>query len=176
MLVRAPLSLETAKEVRTKDDDISAEVMADVLRAIVSRAKSVDRSHDIPYLAGYSQSGETIYIDRHMPKSFVVDGRRIETDRFLVLHEVVEKALLDELGLNYLHAHQIALRTERAAVEALGVPWKSYDGHTKENEKQIGDERLKNVPNDLDLTPYRDEKDFSTLQRIISAIHPREEK
>jgi len=58
---------------------------------------------------------------------------------------MVEKALLDELGLHYLHAHQIALRTERAAVEAMDVAWKAYDDFTKQHEKQIGDERLKNV-------------------------------
>jgi hypothetical protein len=28
-------------------------------------------------------------------------------------HEIVEKALLDELRLHYLHAHQIAVRAER---------------------------------------------------------------
>ena len=147
--------------------------MLDVLKAVNARVKKFDRNYDVPYVAGYSQNGEKIYIDRHMPKSFRHDGRRIETDRFLILHEVIEKALLDELGLHYLHAHQIALRSKRAAVEAAGVPWKAYNDYTHEHTKQIGDERLKNVPNDLDLTPYRNEKDFQTLQRIISAFHPR---
>ena len=38
-------------------------------------------------------------------------GRRINTDRFLILHEAVEKTLIDHLGLRYLYAHQIATRT-----------------------------------------------------------------
>ena len=173
MLVVSPLSEDTDQEVGTKSDDISNDVMLDVLKAVNARVKKFDRNYDVPYVAGYSQNGEKIYIDRHMPKSFRHDGRRIETDRFLILHEVIEKALLDELGLHYLHAHQIALRSERAAVEAAGVPWKAYNDYTHEHTKQIGDERLKNVPNDLDLTPYRNEKDFQTLHRIIAAIYPR---
>jgi hypothetical protein len=142
------------------------------LKAVLSRVKKIDRDHDIPYVAGYSQNGEKIFIDRHMPKSFLHNGKRILTDRFIILHEAVEKALLDELALNYLHAHQIALRTERAAVEADGISWKSYNAFTKEHEKEISDERLTTVPSDLDLIPYRDEHDFNKLRQMISAIHP----
>jgi hypothetical protein len=138
MLVVSPLSEDTDQEVRTESDDISNDVMLDVLKAVNARVKKLDRDHDVPYVAGYSQNGEKIYIDRHMPKSFHHHERRIDTDRFLILHEVIEKALLDELGLHYLHAHQIALRSERAAVEAAGVPWKAYNDYTQEHTKQIG--------------------------------------
>jgi len=37
------------------------------LDAICRRVKKSDRKHDIPYLAGYSLDGKTIYIDRRMP-------------------------------------------------------------------------------------------------------------
>jgi hypothetical protein len=107
-----------------------------------------------------------------MPKSFDFKGRRILTDRFLILHEAVEKALLDELALNYLHAHQIALRAERAAVEAERIGWREYNSFTKAHEKEIGDERLTKVPDDLDLTPYRNEHDFEKLRQMIGAIRP----
>jgi hypothetical protein len=79
-------------------------------------SQTLDRKHDIPYLAGYSKDGKTIYIDRHMPSSFRYDGRDINTDRYLILHEEVEKTLIDRLNLHYLHAHQIATRAEQAAV------------------------------------------------------------
>jgi len=117
MLVAAPLPEDTDQEVRTQSDEISNDVMLDVLKAVNARVKKLDRSHDVPYVAGYSQNGEKVYIDRHMPKSFRHDGKRVDTDCFLILHEVFERALLDELGLHYLHAHQIALRSERAAVK-----------------------------------------------------------
>ena len=43
-------------------------------RCDLRRVKKFDRKHDIPYLAGYSQDGKTIYIDRHMPRSFKYRG------------------------------------------------------------------------------------------------------
>jgi hypothetical protein len=137
--------------------------------ALRKRLKRVDRNHDIPYLAGYSRDGRTVFIDRHMPRSFLVGKRRVRTDRFLITHEVVEKALLDQLRLHYLHAHQIALRTEQAAVRAAGLNWRGYDRFTKSHEKTMADERLQRVPRDLDLTPYRDEHDFDLLKRMQAA-------
>jgi hypothetical protein len=83
----------------------------------------------------------------------------------LLTHEIVEKALLDELRLHYLHAHQIALRAERDAVKAAGVPWGAYESFMKQHEKSIEEEKLVRVPRDLDLTPYRDEKDFG--QKLV---------
>ena len=74
MLVVSPLSEDTDQEVRAKSDDISNDVMLDVLKAVNARVKKLDRNHDVPYVAGYSQNGEKIYIDRHMPKSFHHDG------------------------------------------------------------------------------------------------------
>ena len=86
-----------------------------------------------------------------------------------MVHEMVEKSLLDEMRLHYLHAHQIALRAEQAAVRAAGIGWRAYDRFMKTNEKKIGDERLRRVPSTLDLTPYRDEHDFEELQNLTRA-------
>ena len=102
-------------------------MMDRALDAIMRRVKKIDRTHDVPYLAGYSQDGRTIYIDRHMPRSFKYKEQKIDTDRFLILHEEIEKTLIDHLGLHYLHAHQIALRAEQAAVRAAGIKWRDYD-------------------------------------------------
>ena len=149
---------------------VSGLMMDRALDAIVRRVKKFDRKHDIPYLAGYSEDGKTIYIDRHMPKSFKFHGRVIETDRFLILHEEVEKTLIDQLGLHYLHAHQIATRAEQAAVRAAGVNWRDYDRFMQKYVKHIGDERLTKVPDDLDTKPYRDEHDDDLLRRMLACI------
>jgi hypothetical protein len=140
------------------------------LDAIIRRLKKLDRDHDIPYLAGYSRDGTIIYIDRHMPTMFKHKGRTIETDRFLVLHEEVEKTMIDRLNLHYLHAHQIATRVERDAVVACGINWNDYDDFMQENVKYVGDKRLTKVPADLDLKPYRDEHDTELLERMARAI------
>jgi hypothetical protein len=149
---------------------VSSLMMDRALDAVVRRAKRVDRKHDIPYLAGYSQDGKTIYIDRHMPKTMKYAGREVDTDRYLILHEEVEKTLIDQLNLHYLHAHQIATRAEQAAVRAAGIRWHEYDRFVQKYVKRIGDERLSKVPADLDLRPYRDEHDDDLVRRMLDCI------
>jgi hypothetical protein len=83
--------------------------------------------------------------------------KTVRVEPFLLTHEIVEKALLDELRLHYLHAHQIAVRAERDAVKAAGISWGAYQSFMKKHEKPIEEEKLSRVPRDLDLTPYRDE-------------------
>jgi hypothetical protein len=158
------------RKLRIPEWYISSLMLDRALDAVVRRVKTLDRKHDIPYLAGYSNDGKTIYIDRHMPRTMKYRGREIDTDRFLILHEEVEKTLIDQLGLHYLHAHQIALRAEEAAVRAFGVLWRDYDRFMQKYVKSIGDERLTKVPADLDLKPYRDEHDFDLLKRMQEAV------
>ncbi len=158
------------KKLRMPEWYVSTLMMDRALDAVMRRVKNFDRKHDIPYLAGYSRDGKTIYIDRHMPPSFKFRGRTIETDRFLVLHEEVEKTLIDQLGLHYLHAHQIATRAEQAAVRAAGVSWRAYDRFMQKNVKRAGNERLSKVPADLDTKPYRDEHDLDLLRRMEAAV------
>lgn len=158
------------KKLRIPDWYVSSLMLDRALDAILRHLKKLDRSHDIPYLAGYSKDGKTIYIDRHLPRSFSYRGREIEVDRYLILHEEVEKALIDEVGLHYLHAHQIATRAEEAAVRADRIDWRDYDRFMQKYVKRIGDERLKNVPANLDLKPYRDEHDLDLMQRMQKAI------
>jgi hypothetical protein len=158
------------KKLRMPEWFVSSLMLDRALDAIVRRVKKLDRDHDIPYLAGYSRDGKIIYIDRHMPKLMKVRGREVDTDRFLILHEEVEKTLIDQLDLHYLHAHQIATRAEEAAVRAAGFRWRDYDRFMQKYVKRIGDERLKKVPADLDLKPYRDEHDFDLMQRMADCV------
>ncbi len=158
------------KKLKLPEWYVSNLMLDRALDAIERRVKNFDRKHDIPYLAGYSEDGKTIYIDRHMPRSFKFRGRTIDTDRFLILHEEVEKTLIDQLGLHYLHAHQIATRAEQAAVRAVGATWRDYDRFMQKYVKRIGDERLTKVPDDLDTKPYRDEHDDDLLRRMLGSI------
>jgi len=158
------------KKLRLPEWYVSSLMMERALDAVVRRVRKLDRKHDIPYLAGYSLDGKTIYIDRHMPRAFKFRGRTVETDRFLILHEEVEKTLIDQLGLHYLHAHQIATRAEEAAVRASGIKWREYDRFMQKHVKTIGDERLSKVPRDLDLKPYRDEHDDDLLRRMLASV------
>ena len=62
------------KKPRVPEWHLSGFMMNRTLEAVVRQIKKVDRSHDIPYLAGYSKNGKTIYIDRSMPKSLPFRG------------------------------------------------------------------------------------------------------
>jgi hypothetical protein len=157
------------KRLRLPDTYVSSLMLDRALDAIARRAGSIDRDHDIPYLAGYSIDGKRIYIDRHLPPRFPYKGRDIEVDRYLLLHEEVEKTLIDQLGLHYQHAHQIATRAEEAAVRADGVSWRAYDQFMQRHVKEMGDERLTKLPGDLDLKPYRDEHDVELMRRMAAA-------
>src|SRR5256714_5920411 len=159
--------MKLEREVRHKSEDIEDEVLMDVVRAIRRRVRRVSHAYDIPYIAGYSIDGHTVFIDRHLPRSFRWLMKTVRVEPFLITHEIVEKALLDELRLHYLHAHQIAVRAERDAVKAAGISWWGYQRFMKRHEKSIEEEKLTRVPASLDLTPYRDEKDFSLLQRLV---------
>jgi hypothetical protein len=154
------------QEVRHKSEDIANDVLLDVVKALGRRVR-VNRAYDIPYIAGYSVDGRTIFIDRHLPRTFRWLMKTVRVEPFLLTHEIVEKSLLDELRLHYIHAHQIALRAERDAVKAAGVSWWVYQRFMKQHERAIEEETLLKVPSSLDLTPYRDEKDFGLLKRIV---------
>jgi len=158
------------KKLHIPDWYVSSLMLDRALDAILRRVKKLDRTHDVPYLAGYSVDGQTIYIDRHLPRTMSYRGRKIEVDRYLIMHEEVEKTLIDQLGLHYLHAHQIATRAEEAAVRADDILWRDYDRFMQKYVKHIGDERLQKVPADLDLKPYRDEHDFDLIQRMRKAL------
>ena len=148
---------------------IGQKMMDHAVKAIRAHVH-IERGYDIPYLAGYSLDGHTIFIDRHMPKSFIFRRRKILTDRFLIVHEAVEKSLIQLLGVNYLMAHQIALHAEQAAVRAEGIAWDKYDDFMQDYIKVIGDEALSRVPDNLDLKPYVDFHDTDELKKMRASM------
>lgn len=159
--------MQRQREVRHKSEDIQDQVLLDAVQAIGRRVRVVNREYDVPYIAGYSVDGHMVFIDRHLPRTFRWLMNTVRVEPFLLTHEIVEKALLDELRLHYLHAHQIAVRAERDAVKAAGVPWWVYQRFMKRYEKSIEEEKLIKTPPTLDLTPYRDERDFPLLRRLV---------
>ena len=157
------------RRLRGSDVAVSSLMLDRSLDAILRRIR-LDRNHDIPYVAGYSQDGRVIYIDRQMPTIMNLSGREVHIDRYLILHEAVEKSLIDNLGLHYQHAHQIALRVEEAAIRADGISWHDYDQAMQCFVRKFGDKVLTSIPSDLDVQPYRDEHDWDLLKRMAKAL------
>jgi len=127
----------------------------------------INKSYDVPYVAGYSNDGKTIYIDRHLK---LMDDN-IDITPFLIIHERTEKALIDLFGLDYQHAHHIAMEQEKEAVRKSGVNWDKYSSHYNKYIKGCAHEKLSSVPPDLDLTPYKDENDRTLLKALMHGEH-----
>jgi hypothetical protein len=151
------------------------------------------RDFDIPYLAGYSRTGispKTIYIDRDLGQWSYL-SQRIDTDRFLLLHEHVETSLIDAIKENeglelqrllillrmtgpddqiYYHCHGVATACEEYMVKlqygASGVA--SYNRFMLTQIKRAEDERIRRVPSDLDMTPYEGDDPMDVrLRRVM---------
>ncbi len=121
---------------------------------------------DIPYLSGYSKNGKTIYFDRHLKRYWKYKGRVVDVTDFLLVHEFVEKALLDLFKLHYQKAHHIATHIESLACRQHGINWWAYTKFLKPQIKTAEHEKITKVPKDLDLEPYKDEKE----KRILAGI------
>jgi hypothetical protein len=159
-------------EIKLSDQDFE-----DARRELVGKV-NYTQSFDIPYLAGYStEKPWTLYIDSGIKDPVAMpDGRKLHTIPFLLLHEAFEKALIDELKLtekSYLRTHQLAQRLEREAVEVAGFTWSDYQGKIMGPEIARADDEkrvLKRVPANLDLTPYRDYKDWQLIRKMKKAM------
>jgi hypothetical protein len=149
------------------DHEVDQALAHPEVRRRLARTPRVDRSWDIPYLGGYSEDGRTIFLDRHLPRGFAYRGRQVDLDRFLILHEEVEKALIDELYFKYAHAHEVATRAEENAVRAAGinVPW--YRKTLAPMIKADALERLLRVPGKLSMKPYKAPPVNESLMRRI---------
>lgn len=86
----------------------------------------------IPYLAGYSLNWETekpmIYLDSRLPDVLKVGRKWLHPARYLLVHELIEKAILvvTKGKVHYKIAHSAATAAERTAVEADGFGWNEY--------------------------------------------------
>lgn len=134
-------------------------LLDDRIQKELKKSITIDRNHDVPYVAGYSEDGKTIYIDRHF--NHILNGINVEP--YVIFHERIEKALLHIFNMHYQEAHALATYAEKQKVGSL---WKKYNLFVMNQYKHIHVEKLKNVPYNLDLTPYEDEKDYKILDAL----------
>ena len=162
-----------------------------IVAAMMKRRYKLDAvTWDIPYLAGYSVDAKIIYIDRDLA-GWPYRDRTVNCDRFLELHEHVEKSLIDaireydealraewlrlltllrmvnETDKIYLHCHGVATAVEEYAVKLeFGQPGlDSYNRFMRTQVKHAEDERIRRVPSALDMTPYADRRLRAKMER-----------
>ncbi len=128
----------------------------------------VNKSYEIPYLAGYSKDGKTIYIDKRFRPVFrLKDGRGMDTMKYLVIHEKTEKIIEQITSYTYQYAHGLATGVERKAVESDGYPWDEYDRYMKYEIKRLSKlDRKTPIPKDYDEKPEIDSKDTKMLKEV----------
>jgi hypothetical protein len=132
--------------INPKDEEIGEDdLLGDV---------SIDHDFDVPFVAGMSKDGKTLYVDHEAFKEI----KKLGYLRELIIHEMVEHLLMSQLGLPYKPAHAIATGAEEAAVRAKGIPQSKYDHNYDRIIRMVSSRgKYPNVPKDLDLEPYKDE-------------------
>lgn len=140
-----------------------------IQKALGQRLK-FDFSWDIPYLAGYSKDGKTIFIDRHLPKILKIGKKHLWVVPPLARHEHLEKTLEDLYGYEYPAAHQLATLYEERLVKNMLGTIKGYESALKPYIKADEVEKLIRAPKNLDLKPYRYQPDEALNRRIKYAM------
>lgn len=146
---------------KVPDDAISKTHIDDAIKVLEAKVH-IDHSHWIPYLGGYSEDfkkNPEVFFDARFPDKLNIGGKVMHTFRYILIHECIEKALMDELGLHYLVAHDFATACERSAVEADGFSWSDYCNALKRPIQEVTKKPANlDAPDNIDLTPYEQEK------------------
>ena len=150
----------------------------------------INTDFEIPYLAGYSLDGHTIYIDKRLPRYYKIkNGRIIDIFKYLAWHEAAEKFLEDgtltltqqqwkdfndwlnhkkitlRTGYSYPYAHELATGLERYVVEKDDIDWDEYQNYMLKMVKKL--EKFSGpLPLDLDTKPEKDSHDRYRYQKI----------
>jgi len=127
-------------------------VLPNKVTAPVSR---INRSNNVPWLAGASStpSGYPVNIDLRVPKTITVKGKTFSPDKYLAVHEIVEYGHMRK-GMRYQPAHRLALRAERAALEADGFDWNGYQEVMHQLAQHIEKAPHPNPPRNLYIKEY----------------------
>lgn len=137
------------------DPALSRGEVDEAIRALWKRMRIV-HTYWVPLLGGSGKDWNkpTVYIDLRFPNRLDVDGKTMHPFRYLLVHECVERVLMDELGLVYALAHTFATAAERSIVEADGFSWTSYTDALKPWIKQASEKpEGAKTPPDLDPRP-----------------------
>ena len=159
----------TAAESKEVEDALNNPQVQQRLKA--TRGYTINRNYDLPYLGGYSQDGNTIYLDRHLPTQLKAGSVDFSPDDFIPIHEHIEKAVIDGLGYKYPPAHEIATGVERRHVIAAGLNWQSYSKSLEPYIKADEVEKIERPPPDLDTTPYQGTPLLEKLKSLMGEEH-----
>ena len=118
---------------------------------------TINRNYDVPFCAGCSKDGKTVYIDKD------IDLKKAGMDRTkpTIVHELVEWCLMNTLGLPYKPAHYVATSAEEAAVRADGYSLQKYNALWDEDIRKCASKKKPKVPPDIYTEPYQQDGDHA---------------
>lgn len=153
------------------DDEAKEKIKERASGGAIDGTTSINRSYDVPYLAGSSNDDKTVYIDRRVPKRIAVkraNGKgyeSIDPAEFLAEHEREEHKAM-RAGKSYEQAHvENGTAAERAKVKAHGLNWDHYEEVMDGLLSHIEHEHPKRPPPDLYKKPYP-HKEAVLLKRL----------
>ena len=139
----------------------------------------VSKDYCIPYLGGYSKDGKTLYIDRYYPQYYKQkDGNMVDAHSFLIEHEKYEANLMSKVkDITFEEAHRAAIRHEKRLLEAAGVDVEEYYKNLyKWVEYAMGHFTKADVPPDLNIRPYTEDKLTSVVKELKGYHEPSPDK
>ena len=111
---------------------------------------------DVPYGAGSSKDGKTVYVDRRIPRWAIIDGKKIDVWEAVAQHEIAEKAQLDQ-GKSYAESHITGTHADDADIDHQGIKHADYEAFLKPYLAAAKREARPNrVPSDLEDRPYKE--------------------
>lgn len=128
------------------------------LKAAIAVRRRWNRDYEVPYLAGSSLDGSTVYFD---PKLHSLPEW---ATRLIALHEIVEWSLKPYVN-GYEPRHHMATAAEDRYVLDLGHTPQEYRALLRPFYAPIEHEKITNCPPDLDLSPYSGE-----LKRMLEDL------
>ena len=117
-------------------------------------------SFDVPFLSGYSKDAGKIYCDRQFNPKF--KGK--DLTKFIKIHEIVEKALIDLCDCEPQSANKIATYFECQALAGAGIDFTAYQEYLS---KFIKHDKIEKLPPDLDTSCYRGEKVYAKISEQV---------
>lgn len=140
----------------TSDPALSKQALDLAVRTLWRNVRIV-RDYWVPLLGGSARNWQTpvVYFDVRFRNELLVGGRVMQPYRYVLIHECVERTMMDELHLPYDVAHTFATAAERSAVEADGFSWPAYTAALQPILKLARTKpQSYDVPPDLDQRPY----------------------
>jgi len=135
------------------------------LHPYASSKVKVNNDYYVPYIAGSSIDGETVYIDKRLPRYVDVDGKERDDFLYIAIHETHEWYAEKILNYSYQWSHEhFATVAERSAVVRDGFDWNEYQNYFHGMVKKLKDIPGP-IPPDLYLKPELDSKDYASYHK-----------